>query len=180
MSECTPRSHEVNYRPTVHYWFNYHVSGSVVPGYNEPSKIIDDVRGSLILNGRQQACFRKQETDEKYKHLAASLCTFLFWNLHYRNLFLSRWSVLFLQETVRVCGTAAAVTENDLMTNLKDVWDKAMQLNDEPLALSYFAQNRTYLLKERYTIPAGFMGSCEHHQGFGAAWISRTHLMPPP
>lgn len=46
-----------------------------------------------------------------------------------------------------VDGIAAEVNENFLMADLADVWDKAPQLMDGPISLSYFAHRRIDLLK---------------------------------
>lgn len=45
-----------------------------------------------------------------------------------------------------VYGTAAAVDENNVVTDLTEVWDKALQLNIEQLALSYSVHHRTNFL----------------------------------
>lgn len=48
---------------------------------------------------------------------------------------------------VRPYVTAAAVNENDLVTEVTDGRDIALQLNNAPLALSFFGQGLTNLLK---------------------------------
>lgn len=58
-----------------------------------------------------------------------------------------------------VYDTAAAVIKAYLTTDPEDVLDEALQLEDEPLVLSYLAQHRTDVLKISYTMLKGFWDS---------------------
>lgn len=63
------------------------------------------------------------------------------------NVILSKKSVIILRKMAWVYDTAAAANENDLVTDLADVWDEALQLNDGLLALSFLGQRGTDLPK---------------------------------
>lgn len=53
-------------------------------------------------------------------------------------------------------STAAAVKESSFVLEVAYVWDNSLQLTNELLKLSCFAQRRTYLLKQAYTVIEGF------------------------
>lgn len=70
--------------------------------------------------------------------------------------------MLFLEEVVWVYITAAAVNENVTVTEAADVWNKAVQIKEGPLALSFPAQRRTDLLKQSDTTADCFADSSNH------------------
>lgn len=49
-----------------------------------------------------------------------------------------------------VYATAAAVNDHHIVTDLKTVWEKALLLRDEQLALVLFAERRTKMLRLMY------------------------------
>lgn len=52
-------------------------------------------------------------------------------------------------------GHCTADNKNELEEDLTEVWDKTLNLNDEPLTLSIFAQRHSDLLEKVYTILGG-------------------------
>lgn len=70
--------------------------------------------------------------------------------------------MLFLQDMVWVHSTAISVGEDDIVTEVTMVWDKALQLENEKLALLYFAPRGSDLLKQSYAVLEGFKDPCKH------------------
>lgn len=60
-----------------------------------------------------------------------------------------------------------SVNENVTAKEVADVWDKTIRLRNGPLVLCFFAQCRTILLKQIYTVLNGSTNPCEHQQGHG-------------
>lgn len=113
-------------RPVVHSGYDDHVSAKLPPGCTEPSIRSDDVNHSWVLNSLELAFFRELDTNEDYEYVTLFLRSLLIQISHHANIFLSMQSVLFLQVMVWVYVTSTAVNENDLMTDLAYVQNKAL------------------------------------------------------
>lgn len=57
-----------------------------------------------------------------------------------------------------VYGTAVAMNEKDIVTEVQAVSDKALHLKDGSLALLIFTQRRTDMLRNNYTVLECFSG----------------------
>lgn len=125
----------------IGYW----LSDQVQSGYRELSISIVHVSRSLVFNRCESAYFQKLETDENYEHIAVFLYAAFIWKPHCVSVFLSKQCVLFPLYMKWVYGTAAAVHQNDIVLEDRDVWEKVLQHKDGPLALSFYAQLRTVL-----------------------------------
>lgn len=88
----------------------------------------DELTYQWVLNSHRPACFREPETDDKYKLLTPFLCASLIRSSYRENILWSKQTVLFLEDMVWVYSTAAAVTENDLLRDLAESWDKSLNL----------------------------------------------------
>lgn len=80
-------------------------------------------------------CFLNLGTDENNEHVTLFLFASLIRSSHHRNVALSKQSVLFLQNMMLVYYRAVVVSKNDIVTDLTDVSDRAVPLNDTPQAL---------------------------------------------
>lgn len=74
------------------------------------------------------------------------LCTFLIPNFHHSDVFLLKQLVMFISAMGCFYGTAAALIENSVLTDLVNISDKARQLSDGPIELSCFTQRRSDVL----------------------------------
>lgn len=68
-----------------------------------------------------------------------------------------------MSQVLWVYGTVAAVNGNDVPKDLADDSVKPPQLNGGPPEFSCFAQRRTNLLKQSYTMKEGCIGPWKHH-----------------
>lgn len=65
-------------------------------------------------------------------------------------------------------GTAAVMSENDLVIDVADVYNKALQLINGALALSLFAHHCNVSLKRIFKILQCLPDTCQHYQRCGA------------
>lgn len=102
-----------------------------------------------------------------YKHVKLFPRAFFILIFYRSKVFLLKASLLFLQQRTWIYGITVAVNENKLATKVVAIW--ALQLNDGPLALSVFAEHRTYLLKKVLRSSKFLRASREHHERDGTS-----------
>lgn len=86
--------------------------------------------------------------------------------MHRADVVLSMPFALFLGDVRRFYSTAAAVNENNLLTDVVRIWDGALKLRDGMLALSCLDKRRTDLLKQVYMILESSTVPSRHHEEY--------------
>lgn len=135
------KKHNLTSKPKLVTEFGFvdQLGCNLPPGYTEPSTEIDENSCAWAMNCRDTSCVRDRNAGDKYDQVGPFLRAFFIHEKHRADLFLSNKSMLFLPQMLCVYCPAAAVSVPWLTTEEKDVWSRAMELRDGPLALSYFS-----------------------------------------
>lgn len=122
------------------------------PGYMQPSMEIDKISRFWVTDCRRSLSFHESSADDKYDHVDLLLRAFFMSEKHRANLFLSKKFVLFLRDMIWVYSVAAAVNEQRLTTDDKNVSCRVLEPWVELLALIYFAERRTVVVRKDFII----------------------------
>lgn len=116
-----------NPKHVVLSWLDDQLGHKLPASYMESSKDSNEVGRSYIDDYYYPLRFRDRKNDAKYDQVAPFMCAFLVSKKHRVKLFLSKQSVLFLCEIMRMHVIAVAVNEQGILI-AKNVWKGAEAL----------------------------------------------------
>lgn len=134
------------------------------------------VKSYFLATPSRQLLQRKQ-TGHGWSFVVHQCPLFSKEKLYRTNIFLWKWSVVFQTDMVYTYSTTDALNGYCLVTDLKVVLGKALQLKDGRLARLLFLKYLIDFSRPSYTILQGFANRLENAQGSGMFWTNGNYLI---